>query len=150
MQRGLLAVLIGVAALASVFAGCGDEGEEGLTKAEYITRGDAICVKAEKKKAVALKTEYAKLSKIKSPTEAVVGKLLTQAALPPIRTMAAELSELQAPSGDEDQASAIVSGFEKAINEVETDPGGALSGANPFADADKLAASYGFKVCSTI
>jgi hypothetical protein len=152
VYRGLLLLFVGVATLASILPGCGssDDGEQPLTKVKYVAQGDAICAKAEKRKAAALKIEYAKLSELKSPSEAEVGERLTQAAVPPIKTMTAELSELQAPSGDQDRTSAIVVGFEKATEEVEADPSGALSGDNPFATADKLAASYGFKICSTI
>jgi len=72
--------------------------------------------------------------------------LVTEAALPELRSMTAELAELGAPEGDEKTVETIVGKFETGIQETEADPTKFLEG-NPFLPADNAAQAYGLRFC---
>ncbi len=147
MYRGFVAISAVVFAMAAFVAGCGGGDDESLTKAEFIKQGDAICQEAENKKNAGLEKAFKDKANQGAGKE-VQERLVTDVALPPIATMTEELADLGAP---DDQATAIVEGFEKAVEEIEADPQAALtSERGAFAEPDKLAAEYGFKVCSRI
>jgi hypothetical protein len=145
-HRGVVAIF--VIGLVALLSGCGGSDDEpSLTKAEFIKQGDAICAEAEEKKNAALAKAFQKKEN-QSSQKAVQERLVTDVALPPIAAMAEELSDLGAP---DDKATAIVEGYEAAVEEIEEDPAAAVSSEKgPFAQPDKLAAEYGFKECSGI
>jgi len=146
MGRGLIAALLGVLVISLVGAGCGDDSS--LTKAEFIQQGDAICAKAESKKNADLEAAFKKQVNAGKPmNKAFEQNLVTTVALPPVVSMTEELATLDAP--DED-AEAIVSAYESSIEGIEENPSSVLDGSNPFEEADKLAANYGFKACAEI
>ncbi|MEX2105883.1 MAG: hypothetical protein WD810_03190 [Solirubrobacterales bacterium] len=150
MYRGVVAVVVCAFAIASLAAGCGS-GDESLTKAEFIERGDAICAKAESRKNAVLEAAFLKQSESKKPLDrAAELKLVTTVALPPIVQMTDRLAALEPPSEEEDKARAIVEAYEEGIAGVESDPSSVLGGANPFAEADELAEEFGFEACSEI
>ena len=150
MSRGLIAILVGIVGVASVFGGCGgdDDSSTALTKQAFIKQGDAICVKANAQKDKDLKAAFAKQSKAGSPVDkAFEENLVTTVALPPIAQMSEELAALGAPS---EEAEAVVTAFEDGVENVEDNPASVLDGSNPFEEADTLAGKYGFKACSQI
>lgn len=151
MGRGLIAILLGVFAIALVGAGCGggdDSTSSGLSKAQFVKQGDAICAKAETKKNSDLETAFKEGSKGGKPlSKSFERQLVIEVALPPIVTMTEELAALGAPDGD---GEAIVSAFEDGISAIEDDPGSVLDGSNPFEEADQLAGQYGFKACAEV
>jgi len=132
----------------ALLGGCGGgDDEASLTKAEFIKQGDAICAEAEEKKNAALEKAFQKKEN-QSSQKAVQERLVTEVALPPVATMAEELADLGAP---DDQASAIVEGYEEAVEEIEADPAAAVaSEEGPFKEPNELAADYGFKECSQV
>lgn len=150
MGRGLIAVLLGVFAIALVGAGCGggDDTGSGLTKAEFVKQGDAICAKADAKKNSDLKSAFEQQAKEgKQLNKSIERQLVTEVALPPVATMTEELADLGAP---DEKAGAIVTAYEDGVSAIEDDPGSVLNGSNPFEEPDKLALEYGFKRCSEI
>jgi hypothetical protein len=119
----------------------------GLTKAEFIERGDAICKKADVEQ-VKVFDAFIKENPGIQRTEAGQNEMVL-IALPQIRAEAKELAALEAPSGDEDEIAALVAGIEKAVEQGEGKPSVLLGGAaNPFDAVDRLADRYGFKVCN--
>lgn len=146
------AALICSIALVPVLAGCGGGGStSSLTKAEFVKQGDAICKKVNEERSAAIQ---AYLLKHQPPPGHQISqlaelKVITAAALPPIKGEAEKLGELGAPEGEEEKVSAIVEGLEKAVEEAEENAVSTLSPkTNPFNEVSQLATKYGFKECA--
>jgi hypothetical protein len=135
-----------------LMAGCGGSDSDSgsaLTKAEMIKQGDAICKKTNDVQGAAI-TKADKQEPIAERSEPDRLKLVVSAVLTPASKEAEELAELTPPAGDEEQLEAIVSGLETAVDESTEEPSPVLEGSavTPFTQVNKLAAKYGFKVCS--
>jgi len=118
-----------------------------ITKAKLIKRGDAICVKTDKRQQaglVAFEKEHPGTVKSPAGLEAVI----LQAALPPIHGEIKELAALGAPKGDRAKMSAIIEGLEKALRIAERKPKSILESEGPFKAPAELAANYGFEYCA--
>ncbi len=151
-KRGLLAAVLAMAVLAVSFAsGCGDsEDEASLTKAEFVKQGDKIC-----------KDNYAKREKFllgyvedikasgKQPPQAEQEDILVNELMPIFREQSEELSEIGLPETETGQAEKILAAIEGAIEKVEQEPDVAIKQGTgvQFAEAEKMAAEFGFKYC---
>ena len=144
----------GVAALLAAAAiGCGSGGgdttEVALTKAQFISRGDAICQAAQKKQTQAIDAWHKQTSgeekSITDWTAEELGQIYLTVALPPIQEATDELSSLTPPAGDA-KAEKVVSSMVSAVEAVEEQPLRAIKEL-PYQGADKLALAYGFKAC---
>jgi hypothetical protein len=127
-----------------------DSTASSLTKAEFINQGDAICKKGNE--AVNSEAEeFAKESGIDTskPTTAEQEEVVSEVVGPAIRQEAEEISALSAPGGDEKEVKSIVEAVEAGAEEAEESPSSLVEGetGGPFAEANKLAKEYGFKVC---
>jgi hypothetical protein len=139
-----------VLSLGLLAAGCGGAGSDSLSRADYVSRGDAICKRAEAAKGAAVGKAYAQLAEEGKPFTPAVGKrLIVEAALPPIRQMVKDLNALGTPSENGETAEAMVDEFEKAVSTIASEPNRALT-ENPllFKPARQLAREYGFELCS--
>jgi len=147
-----IAILTAILAIGLVATGCGSSGASSsppLTKAGFIKKGDAICEKVPNRYQARLKS-LPKNQKSKSPQAAKEEEGL-KAAVPPLRTATTELEELSAPTGDEQQAEAIVAALEKGADGIEASPGSELSGPKPpMAKFQKLTKKYGLKACGQL
>jgi hypothetical protein len=121
-----------------------------LTKAEFISKGDAICAEVPQEyneKLTAMEKEAEKEKKPK-PTTAESN---VEAAVPPLYVAIEKLEELGPPKGDEAEIEAIISALESAAEGVEAKPSSELTGPkSPFAEFQKLSTAYGFKGCSQL
>jgi hypothetical protein len=143
--------LAAAAATSALVAGCGGEAGEGLTKAEFVERGDAICSRAETRKNERLTTALNRLAEAgEQLTPAREEELVRSVALPPIEQMVEELSELPPPAGDEERVASMLTAYEEAIVEVAADPAAAIGGSQPFSEAGEMAADYGFEACAEV
>jgi hypothetical protein len=133
----------------------GKSGEESkssgpLTKAEFVKQGDAVCKKvpAGYQKSLQALEKEAKAAGKPKPSKAEEN---LKAAVPPLYTAVEELEALEPPSGEEQQAEAIVAALESAAKGLEANPTSELSGPkSPFAEFQKLTGEYGFKLCSQL
>lgn len=148
----ILAVLVGVLAVAALLAACGDDGgdgggEEALTKAEFIKQGDEICAEWEERSETEAQ-EFAEENDfdLEDPSKEELEEAVSEVLVPALNQQAEELSELGAPEGDEEQVEEIVTSLQEAADEVEEDPSRAFEG-QPLDEASRLAADYGFEVC---
>lgn len=146
--RGLVAVVV----LITVVIGCGtgsDTTEATLTKAQFIKRGDKICETAHQAKDKAIKTwmqeEVKKGKTVEDFSEEELGEVYRALALPPIKDASSELAALPLPKGDV-KAEKLVESLGSAVRKIAKNPTQALKGT-PYADADRIAAAYGFKSC---
>jgi hypothetical protein len=118
-----------------------------LTKAQFIKRGDAICAKADKEQSAKVAIFVKGHLKAQS-SKAAQNQMVLVAGLPPIQTEWEELAALSPPKHDEAKIEAIVNGIKAAAAKAEEKPESVLEFPTPFAQVDKLAGKYGFKVCS--
>jgi hypothetical protein len=154
LKKALLVTLAAMA-LAAPIVGCGSgddsttEETSTLSKAEFIERGDAICRKANEK----IEKESEKFAEehnftIKNghvPNDQMEEAFVAVLA-PELKQQAKELSELEAPDGDEEQVEEIIDSLEGVAGEIEDQPSIAL-GDGVLQEPDALAEDYGFKVC---
>lgn len=143
---------LGFALVALTAVGCGENAvgeEERVTKGEFIKKADVLCEEADKAQEDA---QRAFEQTFPEPSSGTLWqeKLVLDVGLPPVQTLAEELNELAAPSGDEEEISAIVQGMERAVDEASANPSSMLEegSVGPFTQVLKLAKEYGFKACS--
>jgi len=156
LSKRLIAMLVGVMAVAIVAAGCGSSSDDStdtvvvLTKTEFIKRGDAICKKGSEQ----IQEEadaFAKENGIDTnkPTKEEQEEVISGVLGPALQTQADEISALGAPDGEEEKVEAIVAALESGAQELEDDPA-SLVGANGTGSLDKateLAGKFGFQEC---
>ncbi|HVY79063.1 MAG TPA: hypothetical protein VG898_11205 [Solirubrobacterales bacterium] len=133
-----------VAGLLATACGGGSDSTASLSKAQIVKQGEAICKKAKKEQTAAL-AKLAGKSKQGKPDQQFLEEVVIEVALPPIQTAAEELAAIGVPQE-------IVSGFETAIGEGESDPSGVAGGpkTTPFKEVNAKAAAYGLATCATL
>jgi hypothetical protein len=145
-------VRIAFAALLSLgllSAGCGDSDDETttatLSKAQFIKQADEICGKTEGRQLKRIE-EFQKRQLPPGPK--AERELVLFAGIPPLALEAEELEELPLPGSGGSEAEAFIESFSAGVEKAEKDPTSLLGEkTNPFAEAEKLAREFGFKVC---
>lgn len=155
MSKRLIAMLAGLVAIAVIAAGCGssddgtDETSAELTKVEFIKAGDAICKKGSEQ----IEEEadaYAKENDVdtRNPSKDDQEEVIATVVVPSLQAQADELSELGAPSGEEDDVAAIITALETGAEEIADDPASLMeAGGGPLGKANELANEFGFEEC---
>jgi len=154
VKRSAVRIQVAVVALAAaavmvVLASCGGGSSTAadhasLTKAELISKADAICRHTD-----VVQKERLAAYEAAHPQEVQEEAELRQAAFPPIGTEIKRVAALGSPPGDALQMGKILSGWRTALEAVNRNPKlveGLTEG--PFQEPDKLAAEYGFKDCA--
>jgi hypothetical protein len=145
MMRIGIGLTLGAALLAALFsAGCGGGGEESLTKAEYVRKGNTICGKWQQARGVL----FGKFSdEVKPPFTLAKREKAYLMILKPYQTAANELGELPPPDGEEKKVKAIVAAMKGTASKAQADPAGLVKGQISFEQPNQLAESYGLKEC---
>jgi hypothetical protein len=147
-----MAMLAGALALAVALGGCGGSdggGDESGAKAEYVDKANAICAKGLKQLGDEL-AAYTKDHEGKGSKKSDSAEVVEDVVLPVFREEVSSLSDLEAPSGDEDQIAKMLDQFEQGIEEGEEDPGGFFeTPENGVSKGRKAAESYGIKGCGS-
>jgi hypothetical protein len=153
LSKRLLAMLAGVVAIAVIAAGCGssdDETTTTLTKQQFIAQADAVCKKGNTEIEEGFET-FAKENDIpqnQEPSDEQGKEIIETVIVPSIQEQADGIRALGAPSGDEDEISAMLDALDEGIEEAEDDPEALFdSKSDPFAEPNELARDYGLKVC---
>jgi hypothetical protein len=158
-KRGnLVGAALALAAAILVLAGCGGGGggaettetTSGLTKAEFVKKGNAICARTEKEIAAGVEkfTREHSVLKTKPPSEKQIAELAEEVLVPKVRRQIDEIRALGIPSGDEEEVEAIFAAAEEALKETEANPSVfGKGGVGPFAKTNELAREYGLTVC---
>jgi hypothetical protein len=136
--------------IGSLVASCGRSGdttsESSPTRAQFIKRGDKVCLKLGKRAGAALAAYFDKAKASSGKTQT---KEVNELSLPLYQDEAEELRELTPPAGEEQTVEAIITGFEKGVKGMERELNTPLSTApgTPFYLANMAARRYGFQVC---
>jgi hypothetical protein len=150
------ALLIAVAAVALVAAGCGsDDSTTGstaaLTKAEFLKQGNAICEAGNKE----INAEFEKFfkenefSKKNQPTKTDFEEGAEEIVIPSIRKQIDELKELEAPEGEEEKFETLFENAEAQLEKGEEDTSLLTDENNDlFAGVNKEAKALGLGSCA--
>lgn len=143
------AIVLGIGcalALALGIAGCGGGDDEAPTKAEFTAEANAVCEDSFVRILANLETASAK------PDEAARQAAVTATVVPPFEEMVGELAELDPPEENGEEVEAIVAAYEESVEATKQDPAVALEekGANPYAEAFKLASKFGMNKCAGV
>lgn len=152
-----LALIVAVAAVALVAAGCGSSDDsttdsgEALTKAEFVKQGNAICKEGNDK----IESEFEQLAEEKNlkenqkPPQAVLDEAAETILVPGIGKQIEELRALGNPEGDDGEVEDLLTGAEEALEEAEEDPSVLTEDedSGPFVQVNKEAREYGLTVC---
>jgi hypothetical protein len=146
--------LAGACVAAVAVGGCGG-GDDGVSKSDYVKKGNAICDNYDKQVAALAKESFPNITQSNQrPTvpafQAFLGKLLplTEAEIRNLRA-------LEKPKGDEQEIEAILAAADKGVAQARrgaTDPTVArrlMGDVDPFADANRKAKAYGLKTCGS-
>ena len=157
MSKGLVASIFGVLAIALIAAGCGGGDDTtsttaSLTKAEFLKQGNQICDEGNKEINAGFEEFLKKnnISQHQKPSEAQMEEVAETVVIPGIAKQVEGVSELGAPSGEEEKVDAIIEAAEGGLDQAEEDPAAFVSedGGDPFKEADKLSSAYGLTACS--
>ncbi len=142
--RRLLAVLASTAIVALVAAGCGSSSKPTITKADFVTKSNAICSKGNQD----LSTAEASLGEHSS--QAQLTAFVTDTFVPNVQTQIDAVRALGAPAGEEDTVTHMLDVAQEDLNTVKSNPTVlAQSNAKPFADFAAIAHPYGLTECAS-
>jgi hypothetical protein len=137
-------------------AGCGSsssttttETTAAISKAEFVAKGNAVCVKGEKAQEAEVNA-YVKKHGLenKKPTKAQEVELVETVFAPNIQSQIDGVKALGAPSGEEQQVESALELSQQALERVEANPELAFGKQNPFAAAGKQLHALGLKKCA--
>jgi hypothetical protein len=136
-------------------AGCGSssttsETTAAITKAEFVAKGNAICVKGEKAQEAEINA-YVKKNGLenKKPSKAQEAELVETVLVPNVQSQIDGVKALGAPSGEEQQVNSALELSQQALEKVEANPELAFGKENVFAAAGKQLHALGLKKCAS-
>lgn len=137
-------------------AGCGSssnststETTATISKAEFVAKGNAVCVKGEKAQEAEINA-YVKKNGLenKKPSKAQEAELVETVLVPNVQSQIDGVKALGAPSGEEQQVNAALELSQQTLERVEANPGLAFGKENVFAAAGKQLHALGLKKCA--
>ncbi|MEK6251583.1 MAG: hypothetical protein AABM43_06505 [Actinomycetota bacterium] len=135
---------LAVLAVGLVAAGCGG-GDDALTKSEFLKQGNTICKKGNDQINKDAKQTFGN----KQPSQAQVNSFTTETLIPVVQREIDGVRDLNPPSEDKDQVTAIFDEAQAVLDKVKKDPAALiLVKPDPFTKANQLAKDYGLKECA--
>jgi hypothetical protein len=119
-------------------------------KVAFIKEADAVCREADKQTQAKFKAfvEQHLIAENQQPTKAQYTAIGRQILIPALKRQVTKIGALEPPSEDKATIEQFLAEAETAIESAEKNPTvAAESPEKLLADADKLIADYGFKVC---
>ncbi len=148
----MAALIVGVCV-----AGCGSsnsttttETTATITKAEFVAKGNAVCIKGEKAQEAEINA-YAKkhgFNENQQPTKAQNAELVETVLVPNIQSQIDGVKALGAPSGEEQQVNSALELSQQTLEKIEANPELAFGKEDPFAAAGKQLHALGLKECA--
>lgn len=146
----LLAALI----VGACVAGCGSsstttETTAAISKAEFVAKGNAVCVKGEKAQEAELNSYIKKHGlENKRPSKAQEAELVETVLAPNIQSQIDGVKALGAPSAEERQVNSALELSQQTLEKIEANPELAFGKENVFAAAGKQLHALGLKECA--
>jgi hypothetical protein len=144
-RKAMFAAALAVAVVAA--AGCGGSDDDGtsletsdLSKQEWIAQADQICIEGDKD----IGQQAGEFFDGK-PTPAESTQFSHDVVLPSIQAQVAQIRELGAPEGDEEQVEAMLDAVEEGLAKAEADSSALQEGA--LDEGTALVQAYGAKAC---
>ena len=157
MQRRLIGALsVGMLLIAGlIVAGCGSSSSTttttvAITKAEFVAKGNAICVGGQKTQEAAFNA-YAKKHGFKEnqePTKAQKAELAEHVLVPNVQTQINAVKALGAPSGEEQEVNSALEASQQALDKVKANPELAFAKQSPFHAAGIELHALGLTQCA--
>lgn len=148
MSKRVMAMLVGVAALAMLVAGCGSSDDEttvvSLTKVQYVKQGSKVCAKELKNMSVGLKAFSDDHDLTKKLSKEDTAELVETVFQPGFEAQLEGLQALPAPAGDEKQVEAMLTQFEEGLDKGAEDKNKYVAELSP---AMRALEKYGIKEC---
>lgn len=145
MGKGLhLAVGFVIALLLAV---CGSSEDDALSKGEFKKQATLICHEGEQEREEAI---LAGTKRYQEAEGAAPDSLRNKIALSVLRTyeeMTAEIDDLAAPEGSEQEIDEIIESMEATSAKIRKDPSSAVENVEPFREPNKLWVAYGLNSC---
>ena len=122
MSKRVMAMLVGVVALAVLVAGCGSSDDEtttvevSLTKAQFVKQGSKVCAEELKTMSKGLKAFSDEHDLTKKLNKEDTEELVETVFQPGFEGQFEGLGELSPPKGDEKQVEAILTQFEEGLD----------------------------------
>jgi hypothetical protein len=146
------ALLAGTLTIALAVAGCGSSATKssttppvpatGITKAEFVERANAICVKGNAES----KAAAAKLGG--NPSEGQIVTFVRSTEVPAVQAQIDAIRALGAPPGDAAKIAEMLKLAEHAVKEVKIQPTVISSGVDVFSGFAAIAHPYGLTSCA--
>lgn len=157
MRRRMICGLVLMAALVVgvCVAGCGSsnststETTAAISRAEFVAKGNAVCVKGEKAQEAEINA-YVKKHGLtnKKPSKAQEAELVETVLVPNIQSQINGVKALGAPSGEEQQVSSALELSQQTLEKIEANPELAFGKSDTFAAAGKQLHALGLKECA--
>jgi len=145
-------LIVGALILLLGLAGCGSSSSSssttssvpatGITKADFVKRANAICVKGNAES----KAAAAKLGA--NPSEGQIVTFVRSTEVPAVQAQIEAIRALGAPPGDGAKIAKMLALAEHAVKEVKIQPTVISSGIDVFAGFAQIAHPYGLTSCS--
>lgn len=153
MSKPFIALVAALAVISMIVAGCGGSDDStdssGLTKAEFLKQGNAICAKGNKEIEKGFE-EFGTENGLenKQPSKAQLTEAIETVVLPAVSDQVEGIEGLEPPSGEEAKVEEITDAAAEAVEKGEEDPVALTTEkADPFAKANELANDYGLTKC---
>jgi hypothetical protein len=151
-MRSRRALVAGTLTIALGVAGCGSGGTKsnatqaipvtGITKADFVKRANAICVKGNAES----KAAAAKLGA--NPSEGQIVTFVRSTEVPAVQAQINAIRALGAPPGDAAKIAEMLKLAEHAVKEVKIQPTVISSGVDVFSGFAGIAHPYGLTSCA--
>ncbi|MGH2957913.1 MAG: hypothetical protein ACRDL6_13080 [Solirubrobacterales bacterium] len=134
-----------------IAAGCGDDdggdggnGDEALTKEEFVAQGNQICREGNQEL-----DAIANQSFQREPTPEQEERFVNDEVIPNIQGQIDEIRALESPEGDEETINGILDDAEAALDEIRADPSLIEADPGPFAEVNQQLREYGLSTCGS-
>jgi hypothetical protein len=136
-------------------AGCGSssstttETTAAISKAEFLAKGNAICVKGERAQEAEINA-YVKKHGLenKKPTKAEQAEMVETVFAPNIQSQIDAVTALGAPSGEEQQVESAIKISQQALDKAKSNPSSFFNNENLFVAAGKQLHALGLAACA--
>ena len=155
MRKGMICGLMAALIIGVCVAGCGSsdstttETTAAISKAEFVAKGNAVCVSGEKTQEAEVNAYVKKhgLEKQK-PSKAQNMEIVETVLAPNIQSQIDGVKALGAPSGEEQQVSSALELSQQTLEKIEANPELAFGKTDAFAAAGKQLHALGLKECA--